>query len=179
MTWLTAGRAGVHSRMSAWGWVLTCLVPGATIAVVCAVALSGCNPTPTSTPVTHPPSGLTTLWVVDPDALSPPEQTLVLTLQGLVADNPSAIWVKEPGMNALILEDLRREGVALREASSVGDLLATFAADVEGMVLYELETDSINVATSLCGPLRAVAVDNSLRDTAEAAGLPVLADRWS
>ncbi len=153
--------------MSAWGWVFSCLG-------LCTMLLTGCNPTPI--PVTFPPSGLETLWVVDPDALSSAEQTLVLTLQGLVADGSSAIWIKDVGMNALILADLKEEGINIREAGSVWDLLDEFREAVAGSVLYDLGTDSINVATSLCGPLRAVAIDTSLQDQAKAAGLAVLAD---
>ncbi len=153
--------------MSAWGWVLGCLG-------LCTVLLTGCNPTPI--PVVSPPSGLETLWVVDPDVLSPAEETFVLTLQGLVADGSSAIWIKDVGMNALILADLKKEGTNIREAGSVWDLLDEFREAVAGSVLYDLGTDSINVATSLCGPLRAVAVDTSLLEKAEAAGLAVLAD---
>jgi len=47
---------------------------------------------------------------------------------------------------------------------------------VLGAVVSDLRTDSINVATSLCGPMQAVAVDRSLLAAAEGAGLPVLAD---
>jgi hypothetical protein len=124
----------------------------------------------------HPPSGLASLWVVDLETLTPAEQTLVVTLQGLVSGRADAIWIRDVGMNALILEELAAEGVTMRTPTSIWDLLATYRDSVDGMVVYELETDSINVATSLCGPMRAVAVDASLQARAEEAGLALLAD---
>jgi hypothetical protein len=173
--------AGRHQRTSDWGWVHVCLGLCAVGAIACTVALTGCRPTPP--PVAHPPSGLKTLWVVDLETLSPAEQTLVVTLQGLVADGESAIWIKDGGMNALILEDLRDEGVSIQEVASVWDLLAITGEAVEGVVLYDLqdagghqEYDSLNVATSLCGPMRAVAVDASLLEATQAVGLELLAD---
>ncbi|MCU0522620.1 MAG: hypothetical protein MUF84_18245 [Anaerolineae bacterium] len=138
------------------------------------IVLTSCRVAPV--PVEHPSSGLETLWVVDPERLSPAEQTLALTLQGLVAERSEAIWIQDGGMYALVLDDLVAEGVTTQQAGSVWDLLSTFRDAVAGMVLYDLGTDSINVATSLCGPLQAVAVDGSLQTKAEAAGLEVLAD---
>ena len=59
---------------------------------------------------------------------------------------------------------------------AVWPLVAAFRDQVQGAVLFDLGTDSINVATSLCGPMQAVAVDASLQEEAEAAGMPILAD---
>jgi hypothetical protein len=42
--------------------------------------------------------------------------------------------------------------------------------------VYKLGTDSTNVATSLCGPKQAVAVDESILEKAQAEGLDVLLD---
>ena len=126
--------------------------------------------------VEHPPSGIETVWVVDPAALSAPEQTLAATLQGLVASGRAVIWMADPGMDALLLAGLEAEGVEMRETDSVWQLIAEFRDQLQGAVLYDLGTDSINVATSLCGPMQAVAVDTSLLAEAEDAGLPVLAD---
>jgi len=82
----------------------------------------------------------------------------------------------DPGMDALLLAGLDDEGVEMRDTDSVWQLVAEFRDQLQGAVLYDLGTDSINVATSLCGPMRAVAVDTSLLAAAEEAGLPVLAD---
>ena len=161
--------------MSRWmaSWSRSLCLLGVSVVLMSCSALAGPG---SRERLAHPSSGLETLWVVDPEHLSPAEQTLALTLQGLVAAGPSAIWIKDVGMYALVLEDLVAEGVQTRDAGSVWDLLSTFRDAVAGMVLYDLGTDSINVATSLCGPLQAVAVDGSLQAKAEAAGLEVLAD---
>ncbi len=154
-------------------WSLSLCLLGVSVVLMGCSALAG----PVSRErLAHPSSGLETLWVVDPERLNPAEQTLALTLQGLVAEGPSAIWIKDRGMVALVLEDLVAEGVQTPDAGSVWDLVAEFRDAIAGMVLYDLGTDSINVATSLCGPLQAVAIDSSLQAAAEAAGLEVLAD---
>ncbi|HHE72306.1 MAG TPA: hypothetical protein ENL34_08520, partial [Chloroflexi bacterium] len=132
---------------------------------------------PTVPPPPRPPSGIETILVVHPEYLSKAEQTLVLTLQGLVASGPSVIWVAEEGvLNTILLEQLRDEGISVQEAPPLSELLRTFRGQIEGAVLYELGTDSINVATSLCGPLKAVAVDASLQPWVEELGLPILMD---
>jgi len=124
----------------------------------------------------HPPSGIETVWVVDPAELSAPEQTLGATLQGLVASGRAVIWMVDPGMDALLLAGLEAEGVEMRDVDSVWQLVAEFRDQLQGAVLYDLGEDSINVATSLCGPMQVVAVDTSLLAAAEDAGLPILAD---
>ena len=130
----------------------------------------------TPTVVQLPPSGIETVWVVDPAGLSAPEQTLAATLQGLVASGRAVIWMVDPGMDALLLAGLEEEGVELRDADFVWQLVAEFRDQLQGAVLYDLGTDSINVATSLCGPMQAVAVDTSLLAAEEDAGLPILTD---
>ena len=65
------------------------------------------------TAVQHPPSGIEMVWIVDPAALSAPEQTLAATLQGLVASGRAVIWMVDPGMDALLLADLEEEGAEL------------------------------------------------------------------
>jgi len=141
---------------------------------VWALILVGCNVTPAE--VVHPPSGIEVVWVVDPADLGPAQQTLVLTLQGLVASGPAVIWIVDPGMDALLLDGLEEEGAELRPTDDVWSLVAAFRDQVQGAVLFDLGTDSINVATSLCGPMQAVAVDASLQEEAEVAGMPILAD---
>jgi hypothetical protein len=108
--------------------------------------------------------------------VSAAEQTLAVTVQGLVAQEDSAIWIADGGINAIHLKDLRQEGVEIRETDSAWELLQAFSTHVKGAIVYALDTDSLNVATSLCGPMRAVAVDESLLDRARAEGLEILLD---
>jgi hypothetical protein len=116
------------------------------------------------------------LWVVHTDALSPAEQTLAVTLQGLVARERTAIWVADGCINGVILQQLQAEGVSVQETRSVWELLDVFRAHVNGAIVYDSGTPSINVATSLCGPKRAVAVEASLVARAQAEGLDLLLD---
>jgi hypothetical protein len=122
------------------------------------------------------PSGLRGLWVIPHDGMSPAEQLLAQSLQGVTGRKRPRIWLRSGSMYAVIEEQLRREGVRLREAVSVWELLRQFRDEVKGAILCELDTPSVNVATSLCGLRDAVAVDTSLRERAEAAGLKVLVD---
>jgi hypothetical protein len=127
------------------------------------------KPTATVTPVSD-------LWVIDIDKASPAEQTLAVTLQGLLNKPSARVWIADTGMNAIILEDLRTAGTHIHTLTSVWDLLKQFRAEVKGAILYKLGTDSLNVATSLCGPRMAVAVDESIIDMAKSNGLDVLFD---
>ena len=116
------------------------------------------------------------IWVVDKRYLSSAEGTLALTLQGLVAKERPAIWIRSGGMNAVILKELRQEGTNIHYENSVWRLLRLFRDHVNGAIVYNLSTDSVNVATSLCGPMQAVAVDESILGKAMAEGLSVLLD---
>src|SRR5207247_10967335 len=100
--------------------------------------------------------------------LTPAEQVLAQTLQGLVGRKKPRIWVRTGSMSAVVEEQLRREGVQLREAASVWELLRPFRRSVRGAIVYRLGTPSLNVATSLCGVMDGVAVDQSLLERARA-----------
>ena len=123
-----------------------------------------------------PLSGLKVLWVVPHDRLRPAEQVLAQTIQGLVSNRQSAVWMQSDGFYATAEEQLRREGVSLRPVASVWDLVRAFKTEIKGAVLYKLGTPSLNVATSLCGPIRGVAVDEALMPDMKRAGLKVIAD---
>jgi hypothetical protein len=135
-----------------------------------------CSRQPVAETLNQPVSNLETLWVLDPSSLSPEDQMLVLTLQGLVADQPEAIWIADEGINALILEGLEKTGVSVQTAESAWSLLDRFRDVVKGAIVYELETDSVNVATSLCGIERGVAVDASQIDQLDAHQIPIIHD---
>jgi GxGYxYP putative glycoside hydrolase C-terminal domain/GxGYxY sequence motif in domain of unknown function N-terminal len=123
-----------------------------------------------------PRSGLRELWVIPHDATPPAEQVLAQTLQGLVGRKQPKIWLRSGSMYAVVEEQLRREGVKLHEAASVWELVGRFKNEVRGAILYRLGTPSLNVATSLCGVMDGVAVEESLRERARAEGLKVLLD---
>src|SRR6266511_309374 len=73
-----------------------------------------------------PPSGLRELWVISDDAMNPAERLLAGTLQGLVGRKQPRIWLRAGSMHAVIEAQLRREGVKMREAASVWDLMRPF-----------------------------------------------------
>lgn len=143
------------------------------LSLVAVACRNGTSPSRQPLSTAPPPSDL---WVINVDKMTPAEQTLAVTLQGLVNKQSARIWVASEGMNAILLEALHQEGTQLHNVSSAWNLLEQFRSEVKGAILYALGTDSLNVATSLCGPKQAVAVDESIADQAKANGLDVLFD---
>lgn len=123
-----------------------------------------------------PPSGLTALWIIDPGQLTPAEQVLAQCVQGRIAGRREAIWLRGKSMYAVVEEQLRREGVAIHEVTSPWDLVKQFRDHIKGAIAYRLGTPSLNVATSLCGPMSAIALDETLLSTPESAGIKMLVD---
>ncbi len=116
------------------------------------------------------------IWVLPHPDMSPAEQALALTLQGLVNRTRPRLWMQAGGMSAVVLDELRREGWRVRNEPNVWNALHRFRPSVKGMIVYKAGTPSLNVATSLCGPMSAVAVEESLVERALEAGLKVRAD---
>ena len=116
------------------------------------------------------------LRVIDPGGLLPAEQPLLASLQGQLNRTNAVLWVKSGGMNARILAELTDEGVRLRPAGSVWELLAESRGRVAGFITCDADDASLNVATSLAGPRRAVVIDTSLRARTGALGLRELLD---
>jgi len=116
------------------------------------------------------------LWALRHDRLSPAEQVLAQTIQGLTAAMPVSVWQQAGSAYAVIEKQLRDEGVTVRPGGSVWEVLHRLKDAVKGAVVYRLGTPSLNVATALCGPMRAVAVDESLLPQARSAGLKILVD---
>lgn len=116
------------------------------------------------------------LWVIPHNGLKPAEAMIVQCLQGLTANQAARIWQRHSSFYAIAEAQMKAEGVRIHEVASAWDLLKQFRSQVKGAVLYKLSTPSLNVATSLCGGLQAIAIDESLQKQAEAAGLKVLAD---
>ena len=147
-----------------------------------AAALGGCH-------VALPFSGAA--GVPEPPALGRPETLDLIanpgdndalitlqTLQGVLAQTRPRLYLQMGGGYGRWLEAVRAAGVKVQPApGDVWTLLRTHAHELGGVVLYSpYEPDGINLATTLAGPLRAVAVSAPQRSLAEAAGLRVLAD---
>ena len=123
-----------------------------------------------------PPPAPVELWVLDPQRLSAAEKTLAATLQGVLNEERATVWLRTRGMSAVVLEELKGEGAVLHEVTSPWEIVAHFRDRIAGAIVYEPGTESLNVATSLCGPRHAVAVDAGLANRAEQEGLKVLED---
>lgn len=118
----------------------------------------------------------THLFTLDHQALKPAEQVLAQTLQGLTARKAPRIWLETKGIQTEILADLKKEGTKVEPARDVWQLVRNFRPEVKGAIVYKLGTPSLSVANGLCGPYDAVAIDETLLDTAKAQGLPILLD---
>lgn len=117
------------------------------------------------------------VWLIEPGKSSRAEVVLASTLQGHTArDKQARIWFKAGGMSEVLLTQMQHDGVRPHNAASVWDLVKQFRSKIKGAIVYKAGDESISVATSLCGPMDGVAVDESILDKAKAEGLPVLKD---
>jgi len=124
-----------------------------------------------------PKAGFKEIWVIEHGKMTKPEQLLAQTLQGLTADNKDArIWLKSDGAYRVLLDQMVTEGVREHEVESVWTLYRRFRPQVRGMIVCTIGNDSLNVATSLCGPKQCVAIDESLLEKAKSEGLTVIED---
>jgi len=101
-------------------------------------------------------------------------QTMMTSLQGLVARVSSQqIYVDDCCGYTIWREHLHnRYGIPLRNESNPWTVLDRFKHLVAGYVLYDrANPNSINAATSLSGPLNALAVDRSIEASVRAAGI--------
>ena len=78
-----------------------------------------------------PPAPPVELWVLDPQRLSTAEQTLAATLQGVLKKSTQRSGC-EPGMSAVVLEELKAEGATLHEAASPWEIVRGFATGSRG-----------------------------------------------
>lgn len=117
------------------------------------------------------------LWVIEPGKMNRGEEILAATLQGHTArDKDARIWIKQGGMSGILFEGMKRDGVEIHEVGSVWDLVKQFRSKIDGGIVYKDWTETLSVATSLCGLKRGVAVGESILDKAKAEGLPIIED---
>ena len=102
-------------------------------------------------------------------------RALTATLQGLVARQSSQqIYVDGGRGYTLWYNHLNSAyGIPRVNAANPWLLVNQFKSLISGYILYDVaaNTNSLNVATSLCGPLNAIAVDVSLENTARSYGI--------
>lgn len=117
---------------------------------------------------------LTSLVVVDMGGLNRAERVMVSTLQGVLAKSSSRqIFMEERGGPPWAHFLAQHYGVTVTTAADPWNLIAKFATNVDGYILYDYATnrDSVNVATSLCGLYKAIAIDASIEGPVRAAGI--------
>jgi hypothetical protein len=120
-------------------------------------------------------AALKSLCVINGNNLSAEQKVLVATLQGLVAKTSSdQIYIDEGGPSTVWVNYLNSKyGITLTNYATWPALVDHFKSKISGYVLYNRATNerSLTAATSLCGPLNAIAVDKSLETPLIAAGI--------
>jgi hypothetical protein len=116
---------------------------------------------------------LTSVVAIDMRKLNAAERVMISTLQGILAKSSSKqIFMDEPGppWKGFLTE---RYGMGVTAMPDPWEVLAQFATNIDGYILYDHETNmnSVNAATSLCGPYKAVAVDASIEARVRATGI--------
>jgi hypothetical protein len=148
------------------------------LAIACSALIPASATTPSSTGIALPQgTKLRSLAVIKSANLSGrADGVLVASLQGLVAkSSPDQIFIDEGGPGAAWLNDLQTTyGIQLD--TSIGtssDLVRRFKKYVRGYLLYDYAANphSVNVATSLSGPLHALPVDRSQEAQVRALGI--------
>lgn len=105
------------------------------------------------------------LCSINGNSLTDDQRIFIATLQGLAAKVSSEqIFIEEGGATTVWKDYLRTDyGIEVKDFSSFDDLVKHFIdiIDIKGYVLYDRRKNprSLTAATSLCGPLNAVAVD--------------------
>ena len=130
------------------------------------------------TTVSHPKgTSLLSLDVIPVSNLSDnASQVLVATLQGIVAKTSGEqIYIDEGGPGAIWKNYLNTQyGISLNTSYSTWQsLLSHFSGKISGYILYNMSTNSrsLSAATSLCGPMNAIAVDASMESAVRALGI--------
>lgn len=116
------------------------------------------------------------LGMVDPRGMSAAEQALLASLQGQVNREQAVLWVRAPGVQVRILEDLQAEGWQVTTQRSLWDWVGAEAPRLAGYLTCDVTNASLNVATSLAGPRRALVADVSLTNRLRSLGLREVLD---
>lgn len=133
------------------------------------------SPTAAAEPVPPPSSAPTRLWLLDPRGLSPAQQALAASAQGLLNHASPQVWFASGGLHSRVLDRVRSQ-FDIVELDSPWTLIASNRTTFAGFLTCSLTNHTLNLSTSLAGPRRALVIDASLRQTALDAGLPELAD---
>jgi len=133
---------------------------------------------------TKPAYTATDLYVIDIQNMTHAERTMIATLQGIVANKTSSqIYIidsdpyfTEDAYSRYLNDLVSKKGITYQQVNSAWDLIDTFSQYIDGYILYQGGTDSMNAANSLAGVLDAVAVEASIETTAQNNGLTLVQD---
>ena len=122
-------------------------------------------------------TNLTSLTVINENQLGNTAQSVMIaTLQGIVARHSgSQIYItgSSSGYGIWYPHLNKVYGIPYATTSDPWSLVAQFKNQVSGYLLYDAvsNSNSLNAATSLCGPFNAIAVDASLEATVRSYGI--------
>jgi hypothetical protein len=121
-------------------------------------------------------TNLTSLMVITQGNLATPaQQLLIATLQGIVARQSSTqIYIDGGSGYSIWDEDLSANyRIPMTTVTSPWSILNQFKGLVSGYIRCNISgnTNSLNAATSLCGPFNAIAVDSSIESTVNSYGI--------
>ncbi len=125
------------------------------------------------------------IWTINRSNMNNASRLMIATLQGQVAKEKPGILILSETLDTLIKNQLIYEGWTIRSTTSPWTLITEFRSYYSGAILCDLNQDSLNVATSLAGPMDAIVIDTSLVSTASAYGIPTILDvrgrdeRWA
>ena len=116
---------------------------------------------------------LTSIVQINVSSLNYAQRVMISSLQGVVAKKSSKqIFMDEGGVpwRSFLTS---RYGIPSVSVASPTSLLTLFKTNINGYILYNLTTnkDSVNAATSLCGPFNAIAVDASIEASVRSVGV--------
>lgn len=126
---------------------------------------------------------LKSLHIISGSQLNDAQKVAVATLQGIVAKTSSEqIYIDEGGPSGVWKNYLQSKyGITLKNVASFDELIKTYQQKgfIKGYVRYDRSSDkrSLTAATSLSGPMQAIAVDKSLENSIKQLGVSkMLAD---
>ena len=121
-------------------------------------------------------STLPRLWLVPPPpGAAHAEQALLASAQGNLNREQPTVWIHSGGLHGRVLDRVASR-FNITPVESVWALLASNRSAFSGFLTCHVTNHTLNLATSLAGPRRALVVDATLRERALTLGLAEVAD---
>lgn len=112
------------------------------------------------------------LYVIKSSSMNDAQKIMILTLQGIVAQNKPEIYVDFGDSSTTWLDDLKNNySISYERNEDPWWYIDHFKSTLDGYILFNMGDNSENAATTLAGLFRAVAVDSSLEAEAISHGL--------